>query len=67
MKCPCKGCEHRTITPNCHMSCPPYLAYHAARDRINEKRREEREIIDALVTGAQKIKREVYRKTKIRK
>lgn len=31
-KGPCQGCEKRTAEPNCHISCPEYLAYRAKID-----------------------------------
>lgn len=34
MKSPCKGCEDRTVEPNCHMTCDRYLAYEASRKEL---------------------------------
>lgn len=29
---PCKGCRERCAEPNCHTTCPRYLAFRAAVD-----------------------------------
>lgn len=29
----CKGCDKRTVEPNCHMVCAEYLRQRALRDR----------------------------------
>lgn len=39
MKCPCKGCNDRTIT--CHSVCRPYQEYKADRERIIAERTRE--------------------------
>lgn len=31
-KAPCKGCTDRCAEPNCHTTCPRYLAFRAAID-----------------------------------
>ena len=38
-KCPCKGCEKRTIT--CHGFCRDYQEFRAERDEINRKKNDE--------------------------
>ena len=38
MKAPCLGCDHRTVHPNCHMTCEVYKAYDAERKEICLKR-----------------------------
>ena len=40
---PCKGCQDRTVTPNCHSTCSRYLEYRAYQDKKNEALRKERE------------------------
>ena len=40
MKSPCRGCEDRTISPNCHTNCIAYRAFLAEKKKINEKRME---------------------------
>lgn len=29
---PCKGCQARTVEPNCHTACSQYLEYRSAID-----------------------------------
>ena len=36
MKCPCKGCDKRTIT--CHGSCTAYKDYKEWLDEVNKER-----------------------------
>lgn len=40
IKC-CKGCEERTVEPNCHMTCERYLEAVEEADRIREERRKD--------------------------
>lgn len=35
-RCPCKGCDNRTIT--CHCTCGQYAEWKAYRERINAKK-----------------------------
>lgn len=33
MTAPCKGCQNRTVEPNCHMGCEKYLAFRREIDK----------------------------------
>ena len=37
---PCRGCEDRTVVPNCHTNCIEYKRYCAERERVRERHRE---------------------------
>lgn len=44
LESPCKGCEDRTISPNCHTNCIAYAEFRAEKDK-ERKRRSEFEIL----------------------
>lgn len=35
---PCKGCERRTVHPNCHATCKEYSAFNIERQKIRNRR-----------------------------
>ena len=45
LKPPCKGCQSRTVSPNCHEICEAYLAYHAERELILTARANENDYV----------------------
>lgn len=40
MTAPCKGCDRRTVHPNCHSTCKAYKEYAEERNRINAQKLE---------------------------
>lgn len=64
MKAPCQGCADRTVKPNCHTTCVKYLAYAEERENIRNIMRQAHETDHLLLLGAQRIKREKFRKRK---
>ncbi len=40
MESPCKECEDRTVTPNCHDHCIAYKRWQAERHKAFERKRE---------------------------
>lgn len=60
VKNPCHECTRRSIT--CHGSCEDYALYSNYREQIREARRRDHDVTAALIAGAEKIKREVYRR-----
>lgn len=36
---PCKGCERRTVHPNCHATCEAYKQFVAEQSSANDNRR----------------------------
>ena len=37
---PCKGCERRTVHPNCHAGCEEYKVFSQKRRNLSKKRLE---------------------------
>lgn len=33
----CRGCEDRSITPNCHMTCEKYIRQKELQQEVNKK------------------------------
>lgn len=65
MKPPCKGCQSRTVSPNCNETCEAYLAYHAEREMILTARAKENDYICFIHDQrkqAEKSKHEIQRK-----
>lgn len=48
IKC-CKGCEERTIEPNCHMTCERYLEALEEHHRIRDQKIREKHVWDYLM------------------
>ena len=44
MKSPCKGCERRTVHPNCHGTCEEYKAYATQQNERYKRVMQESEI-----------------------
>lgn len=55
MVSPCKGCERRTVRPNCHGTCGSYKRYVAERELIRTRREEDGKIIGAIREGVARV------------
>jgi hypothetical protein len=56
MVSPCKGCERRTVRPNCHGTCGSYKKYVAERELIRNRREKEGKIISAIREGFERVR-----------
>jgi hypothetical protein len=63
MKSPCtKDCPKRSVFPNCHSTCEEYQAFVKHREAVREKMAREHDETHWRIVGANKIRREAYRK-----
>lgn len=58
MQSPCLGCTERTALPNCHMGCDRYKRFCVERERIRQKRDEERKLSGVHSTRVRAMKRD---------
>ena len=52
MKCPCKGCENRTVT--CHGTCKGYQEWKQWHDEMNKVKAREQEALTDLPNACKK-------------
>lgn len=48
LKCPCRGCEDRTIDPNCHTNCIAYRMWDAKQKKQKAALDEDRKALYEL-------------------
>ena len=57
MTAPCKGCDRRTVSPNCHETCVHYLDFRYRQDEIRRLRESEGEAGHAVTLRLLRIRR----------
>lgn len=64
MRIPCKGCERRCVSPNCHNveTCAEWKAYRESVDKMNNARAESRVLNDDIFAVLGKHKEKALRK-----
>ena len=62
---PCHECQRRSVT--CHGSCEDYAQYTRYREQLREARQRDHDVTDALIVGAERIKKQVFRHEKGKK
>lgn len=61
---PCHGCTERVPDPNCHMTCPKYIEFHAVQEERYRERALKVQVAEVRSVSYHRMEREQIMKRK---